>query len=108
MMSHPRKTSSRAWSIGVDRLALFEGHRDCHIINALADEARGLQDDLHSFGGRRRAPSHKAPLGGRERIVEIGRCRGRNGAEHAFIGRIDHGLAAGAFPADVDKSSISG
>jgi hypothetical protein len=41
----------------------------------------------------------KAPFGGRERIVEIGRCRGRNGAEHAFIGGIDHGLTAGAFPA---------
>jgi hypothetical protein len=86
----------------IDRLALFKGHRGRHVIDALADEACGFQDDLRSLGGGRLAPDCKSPFGGRERIVEIGGCRGRDGPEDAFIGWIDHRLAAGALPAAID------
>ncbi len=86
----------------IDRLALLKGHRDRHVIDALADEACGLQDDLRSLGGRRLAPDCKPPFGGRERIVEIGGRRGRDGPEDAFIGWIDDRLAARALPAAID------
>jgi hypothetical protein len=86
----------------IDWLALFKCHRDRHVIDALADQACGFQDDLRSLGGGRLAPDCKSPFGGRERIVEIGSGRGRDGPEDAFIGRIDDRLAARALPAAVD------
>ena len=73
----------------IDRLALLERHRDRHLVDALADEAGGLQDDLRALGRRCLAPDRKSPFSGRERVVEIGCRRGRHGAEHAFIGWID-------------------
>jgi hypothetical protein len=67
----------------IDRLALLQRHRGRHFVDALAHQLGSFQDDLRALGRRRLAPDGKSAFGGGQRIVEIGRGRGRNGRRRA-------------------------
>jgi hypothetical protein len=86
-----------------DRLALFEGHRDRHLLHALPDQLCGLENHLGPLCRRCARPDPKPILGRCKGVVEVCACRMRNRAEYGFVGRIDDGRATGAppFAADV-------
>src|ERR1700712_1578306 len=86
----------------IERLALLQRRRDRHHVDPLANEAGGLQDDLGPLGGRGVAPDAEPALGRGQRVVEIGRGGMRNRADHAFVGRVEHGMSARSLPAAVD------
>ena len=85
-----------------DRFALFQSHRDCHVLDALAHETRGFEDDLGAFRRRRARPDLEALFRRSERVVQVRACRVRHSAENGFIGRIDHRLAVSPAPFAID------
>lgn len=84
-----------------ERLALFERHRQGHLVYARTDQRGGFQDDLRARIGRGLAPDVEAALRGSQRIVEIGAGGMRHGAEHALVRGIDDRCARSPAPMSV-------
>ena len=89
-----------------ERLALLLGHQPGDCLAPLAHERRRLAQDRTAFVDRGRAPLGVGPLGGGQRLVEIGGAGERHLADAFASGGIDDRECITAFaraPAAVDE-----
>ena len=87
-------------------LALFHGHDGRDLVGTLAHQIGGLAHHLGALIGRDLAPGLETFFSGRQRLVEVGLAGMRDGADHLFGRRIEHGdrlAGSGGTPFSVDQ-----
>ena len=91
-----------------DRLALFQGHGHRHLFDPPTHDLGGARNDLRPFCRPGPRPYPEARRGCRQRPVEIGPRRVRNGSKDGLVRRVDDGPSFGFLPFAADEKSERG
>ncbi len=91
-----------------DRLALFQGHGHRHLFDPPTHDLGGARNDLRPFCRPGPRPYPEAGRGCRQRPVEIGPRRVRNGSKDGLVRWVDDGLPVGFLPLAADEKPERG